>query len=393
MTRTTSKALWMLVAWCALACASCSEPSTPPQTSQSWPAVCDGGPSLTLQGVDPQVHTIGPSSNVLTRAGDALWVVESLSNTVSRLELDTGAFVPGALDVGADRNPYDVAFDPTRAYITNYASDSVSVLDRATGAQIAEITHPSLDNPSGVAHIGQRLYVSNVRFRGVGYDAGTVSVFALDTWEHLATVEVEALNPQFLSTVERQGATALVVASTGALSFEGGGARLASDGGVELWTPTDDPAAPTVERFALPLDEDAPTVGGLGRGLVQGENLYFTSATAPVVFKLNLKDARWEHDAQAPLQFAPIQGDALHHGHIDSRELLWITSFNEDAMYVWDTRCDALLAGPIELGVDPKLVEGPHGVRTVQTAQGADVWFIMSQGNVLGRLRVSFDPS
>ena len=387
------------MACCALTCASCGQDPQPVREPTSWPAVCDGGPRLVVSGLDPQVHTIGAVSNVLAQDGGELWVVESSSNTVSKLTA-SGDFVAAALDLGVDRGPYDVAFDATRVYVTNYVVSSVSVFDRATGELVTEITHSSLDGPSGVAVLDDRLYVSNVRFRSDGkntwYEPGTVSVFALGTWGHLSTLRTEALNPQYLSTVEVDGQTSLMVVSTGALEPEKGGDRLylpASPSGVELWTPTDDPSAPGRQVFPLPLVESAPTVGGLGRGMVQGDTLYFTSATAPVLFTLNLTQGRWIHDALNPLRFAPTKGDALHHGHLDERGLLWITSFNEDAMYVWDTRCDALLAGPIELGVDPRLVEGPHGVWTVPNGTGADAWFIMSHGNVLGRLRVSFDPS
>lgn len=386
--------LWCVM--CMVCFVGCADPDGP-NLLPSQQAVCDGGLGLASITIEPQIGVIGPSSNVITRFDDALWIVESGSNTISRYVLKTGTLDSTFLDVGNDQNPYDVAADDDRVYVTNYLGQSVSVFDRQSTTLIREIKHESLRNPAGVAVLDGRLYVSNVNFTNSieGYGPATVSVFDVADGSWIGTLPLQEKNAQFLETVEINGSPRLVVVNTGSIVFEQEGAVINTPGSVELWTPTDDVLSPERQRYVLPVQENDRRLGGPGKPMLasDGGALYFSSATSAVLFKLDLVSGQWSAGAENPLRFAKTSGDALHHGVMDARGLIWITSFNEDALYVWDTRCDRVLAGPISLGVDDNMLEGPHGVSFRQTPTGVDLYYIMTLANTLGRVRIAYEES
>ncbi|MDQ4133997.1 MAG: PQQ-binding-like beta-propeller repeat protein [Actinomycetota bacterium] len=106
-----------------------------------------------------------------------VYVANSGSNSVSVVDPATGS-VAGTIPVGA--SPSSIVFTPdgARAYVSNTGSDTVSVLDTATGAVVATIAVG--DAPAGAAATadGTRVYVTNT-------GSGTVSV--LDTATNTVT--------------------------------------------------------------------------------------------------------------------------------------------------------------------------------------------------------------
>jgi len=110
-----------------------------------------------------------------------------------------------------------------------------------------------------------------------------------------------------------------------------------------------------------------------------------------VLCVFDLQARQWTHGAASPLRFsASIQGSALHHASMGEEGLLYITSFNDDRLHLWDTRCDAPLGPPIDLGREDELIEGPHGVVPWGAGEERDAYFIMSLGNRIGRVRLDF---
>lgn len=379
----------------------CSTPSdgNPPIAAQ--PAVCANGPGLASLEVEPRFQTIGPSSNTILRFGQQIWIVESGSNTLSRIALDNETFDSAWIDVGNDRNPYDVTMNDQFIAVTNYLGQSVSVFERQSGKIVREIKHESLKNPSGVAIWGGRLYVSNVHFLNNidGYGEASVSIFDLEMGTFVGNITLQERNAQFLDVLQLNGQSVLAVVNTGSILFDQQGAQVGTPGSLELWYPTDDVLNPQRERYVLPLNDADRRIGGPGRPMLasDGGAIYLSSATSPVLFKLDLTTKAWSHGTDNPLQFSPPAGDALHHAQVGPRGLIWITSFNEDALYIWDTRCDKLLAGPLPLGVDERMLEGPHGLaihpNTDGNADGVTLYYIMSLSNTLGRVTVRYMES
>ena len=380
-----------------LAGTSC-DPSPPTQGERrlgAVAAVCPGGPSLRALSVWPEEALLGPASNAILPSAEGLWVVESGANTVSLLTPER-RWRSGELDVGPDRNPYDMTVDAQgRRWVTNVVSDTVSVLDPG-GRLIQEIRHPSLRSPSGVAAWGEHVYVGNANYKGrqQGYGPASVTVISGQRLEVVAEISLTHKNAHFVQVVQTPQGERLAVVTAGELGFGPFGAQPMSDAALELWAQSDDPSQPARQIFTLPRTPEDPRQGAPGRPMVSpdGRALYLTSATAPSLYKLDLERGRWAHDTSNPLVFDELMGDALHHGVMDARGVLYITSFNRDAMFLWDTRCDKRLAGPIDLGLDASLLEGPHGAAIfAQDAAQTDLYYITSLGGALGRALAIFE--
>jgi hypothetical protein len=164
---------------------------------------------------------------------------------------------------------------------------------------------------------------------------------------------------------------------------------------IEVWTETEDALSPAKEIFEIPPPEEGSRVGAPGRALVSpdGASLYMTSATAPVVFEIDLEQLAWAHGADSPIVLYEEDSDTLHSGMLDQEGLLWITSFNQDAVYVLDTRCNEVLAGPVPIGVVDDELEGPIAIVSSASSSSSqqnvvqpDVYFITSLSKQLGRI-------
>jgi hypothetical protein len=250
----------------------------------------------------------------------------------------------------------------------------------------------ALKQPSGVAVTARHVYVSSVELRAPGdFGPGSVTIFERATGREVATLPAAAPNPQFISRiVAPDGVERVVVVSTGGLRVAGGEATLITDGAVDVWRETDDPKAPERLTLSVPRDPRDLQRGGLGAPQVtpDGRSWYFGSATSALLFKLDARDWRWERGPSNPIRFAARAPRSLHHIGMGADGLLAITSFNEDALYLWDTSCDALLAGPLPLGLNSSLLEGPHGVVSVKQGDDATLWYITSLSNALGSVKL-----
>jgi hypothetical protein len=384
----------------ALLCAACGPAQTgpPPDDTGGGDGVCPAGPQAPARTPAPKLASIGPQSNAL-RAGDgALWIVESGSNTVSRFDPQTDTLAAGFIDLGNGRNPYDLDVDAAadEVWITNNLGSSITLARASSGEVVEEIVSEEFEDPAGVAALGDYIYVSNFNYLtpDEGFGPGSVTVVDRDSRQVLGSIETGAKNAQYIDVIRHDGADWLAIVDTGPITFgDDGGARAAGDGALELWRPTDDPLDPERRVFALPVPGDAPRVGAPGGPAMQtpdGDALYLSSATAPVLFKFDLGEMRWARGTDDPIYFDDGEGDALHHAAIDDRGIIYVTSFNGDALYLVDTRCDAVLAGPIGLGEAPEVLEGPHGVVPIRSDERVDAYFIMSLKNVIGRVTLDF---
>jgi hypothetical protein len=378
--------------------AGCGEPISPGRAVESRSAVCAQGAALPAGRVTPNFETTGPTSNAIRRGDGALWIVESGSNTVSKFDLEQQRLQRDFIDVGEGRNPYDIAIDPAagRAFVTNWLKGTVSIADTQTGRVLDELSFDGFDFPQGVAVTDDYLYITNVHFRGgndgSAFDAGTVSIIDRDTLDVVDTVETTWKNPQYIRAIETPHGPRIALVSAGVITTDG---ALASDGGLELWEPyrSETPVARTTHELPVVQAEyGEPRIGGPGRPLVQpnAPHLYFTSATAPAVFKFDLESLTWVRGTDDPIELYDSRAETLHHGAFGPDGLLWVTAFNRDSLYVIDPACDDILAESIPLGTTDALLEGPHGLQVTATGETRHAYYIMSRANALGRLR--FDP-
>jgi hypothetical protein len=356
-------------------------------------SVCADGASAYDVYVERRVTTVGPSSNALAAGDDALWIVESGANTVSRFDLQQRQMDHGFLHVGGDRNPYALDMDEERReiWVANYAASTITVADMEDGQILSEIEDEGLQNPSAIALTDDYAYVSDVNYRSIseGYGPGSIAVVDRGSRQVVSRWETAFKNPQFLSVEEIDGAPVLLVSGSGALDIGQGAVTVAGEGGLEWFDLGDDPLAPESQSFPLGQAQ-VENVGAPGRPLLSAEKdrLYFVSAIAPVLFVFDVARRQWLFDARAPLKLYESDGDATHYGALGDDGLLWISAFNEDAIYLFDTACDEVMAGPIDVGEVAHMLEGPQAIGLVEQAQGVEAYFLLSIANAMGRIRL-----
>lgn len=368
-----------------MVCAACAEVG--PTEPVVMPAACEGSHGLALQEHIPELHPVGPAANRIARFDDEIWVVESQANTISVLRNDE--WLSGHIHVGSSRNPYDMHVDDDRVYITNWLRGSLTIADRKSGAIVDEIE--GLGSAAGVTLTSQYIYVTDVeyRFEDGGFGPGKVHLIDRATLEKRGTLTTAFRNPQYLFTFSFQGQEYVLVVSSGSIAIEGDRGVVLDDGGIELLVETSNPLAPEREVFGLALSPGEDTdnrLGAAGRPLwhEQQGRLYFSSATAPVLFVFDMQARSFVHGTQDPFYFATHQDDGLHHGHLDPLGLVWVTSFNQDAIVAIDTSCMAIFE-PVSVATSPFL-RGPHGLVSSVDGDTLTLHYLTSLGHAMGRM-------
>ena len=155
-----------------------------------------------------------------------------------------------------------------------------------------------------------------------------------------------------------------------------------------LMEETDDPLAPEQTYHRL---ERRGVVGTPGRALPapDGRHLYFASATAPVLFKLDVVAGEWVRGSDDPIELYEAGERALNRATIDDEGIVWVSAFNEERLYALDTRCDKPLGEPIELGASPEQLEGPLPLEVLRRGGTKEIYYATSLSEVLGRVTLN----
>lgn len=394
-----------MVAVAALGITACEDGTSGPAITYQAPAapgVCALGEDAPKIEVAPNIQAVGSASNELVRGEKYLWVIESTSNTVSRFNPETGQFDPHFIDVGDGRNPYNLAidFEHQRIYITNWIANSLSVAHLHSGEVLAEIDAQTgqFDAPQGITMTQNYIYITNTAYRGPGdYGPGSVTILARDSLEFVGKNLTAARNPAFVQAIATPDGPGVVVVNTGALEVTNEGAFVRGVSGIEVWTEHAD--APPSGPF-YPLEHnDNPRMGAPGRPVLsrEGHRIYFPSATAPVLFKFDLQRGEWLRGNTHPIflhpskneQAEPLQ-DGTFNATLDSRGILYISALNEDAVYLVDTACDEVLAGPIPVGTTDAQLEGPQDLAVVESDEQTRVFFVMTLSNAMGKITLDY---
>ena len=117
---------------------------------------------------------------------------------------------------------------------------------------------------------------------------------------------------------------------------------------------------------------------------------YFVSATSPALLSLDLERATWLRGPDDPILLYETDQDALHAGAMAGDELLLILAYNQDALYVVDTSCDEVIAGPIDLGLSSEDLEGPLAIVTDGALRA---YFMTSLSKRLGAITLTKTPN
>ncbi len=199
----------------------------------------------------PAMFTVGDQPTGIASDGEHIWVANFGSDTVSRIDRETG--VVTSFPVGDQ--PWGVAYDGTHVWVTNSNSDTVSRLDPATGAST---TFPTGARPYGIAFDGTSMWIAENgddtvsrmdRTTGartpvaVGNSPTGVAFDGTDVW----VTNNDSGTVSRVSTAGVVGATVSVVAPVG----------IATDG-FAVWVATADPTDNVVRIGPLPSTAATP---------------------------------------------------------------------------------------------------------------------------------------
>ena len=355
-----------------------------PNPYPGGPAVCPSGPEAPAASVEGTFSQTKAGPNAVKYYRQHAYVVESLNNTISKVDLATGERTIW-VDVGNDRNPYDMWIGTQRTYITNYLGNSLTVVETATGEVIREVESELFRNPSGVAEVDGRIYVSNVNYQGPGQPFGDGSIVVIDSdLNVLGAIPTAQKNPQYLNGVSDM----LIISDSGDTQFDQGIA-IPKTGAVEFWTTND--AWDNPDKVVVPLEPNGP-YGAPGRPVLghHAEVLYLGSGTGSAIFAIATGKTEWLFGPDDPIVLPGASGNALTQvvGAVDG--VVYAVSFNDDRFYGIDTSCFKVITGPIDLGTST-LVEGPIDAVLQPTGEGSIiVTSLMSVSNSLNRMILSW---
>lgn len=179
-----------------------SNPTAPPgfQSASTVWVVNSLGESLSKVELDSgQVVTnailLDSAPNDIVISGNLAYVVNSLSNNVQVFDLALEQTV-GTIEILKGINPYYIALDnQQRAFVSNWMTGNVSVLDLQSGLESDAITTGGV--PQGLCVVDSMLFVTDVNFDmgSSTYGPGRLLAFSLTSLELVNSLEV-GTNPQ-----------------------------------------------------------------------------------------------------------------------------------------------------------------------------------------------------
>lgn len=327
---------------------------------------------IVRPGVRTRAFSTSSVNNYAHVDGDVAWVVHSGDHTVGRLDLNTDRFDPSFVNLSPDggaRNPWDLAFSPERLFVSNYLSNSFQVVNKSTGALIEEISEPDLVAPGSPAWGNGVLVVPSSGVAFPEYKPGKLFVYSARDGEEISLLGVLALaeknSAQVVFHEERNRFYALSTGELGS-SPEGSFVPL-SEGALEVLDGEKllegDLEGARVGKLVVPLVEEDPRAGAPRRVVVtpDGRFAYLPSATSPQIYKADLESLAWVRGTDNPVLGYTGEGNQLTGLAFDDRGVGFVVSYNQDAVYLLDPSCDAVVEGPVDVGTTP-LLEGANHI-------------------------------
>jgi YVTN family beta-propeller protein len=152
---------------------------------------------LETGAVDNNFVTVGLIPNAIVCAGDRAYVVNSGSDDLYIVDLESET-VGDIIDLGSGRNPWSLSFmDDSTLLVTNFISSTVSKVNINTKAVVGEWAVNT--RPQGLITIGKRTYIAISGFNpaDTSYGPGSVAV-----WDNIGDSVVQYVgvgtNPQDL---------------------------------------------------------------------------------------------------------------------------------------------------------------------------------------------------
>ncbi len=188
-----------IIALLLIGCSSSTDSPFVPSTSTIWVVNSLGE---TLSKVNPDSGSVmvnalplGSAPNDIAVFKNRAYVVNSLSNNVQILDLSTEQTI-GTIEIYLGLNPYNIVVESEqRAFVSNWLTGNVSVLDLTAAIETDTLTTGGV--PQGLCIAGGRLFVTDVNLDLVQftYGPGRLLAYELATLGFVDSVAV-GVNPQ-----------------------------------------------------------------------------------------------------------------------------------------------------------------------------------------------------
>jgi len=308
----------------------------------------------TIEGgsyqVEDNVADTGSAPNQIIVRGSELFIVNSLSHSISVYDSITFQ-LKREFSVGPPRNPMFMTFlDDTRAYVSNFQANSVSVINPVSGQTITEINLPSSQElphdagkitwarPGELVIVGNTCYVACANLDDLFTAGGPGLICTIDTSTNTLNGWFESNGRNTVCVMHNnRWQDWLWVLNAGDYTqgsgFDGNGSAAIWNIQQEAFTdiiPVND--AP----FEMTFGPDSAYLASAMDGLIQRIDLGSLSLKSPVSLP----------SAGQGLNF--VSGLAL-----GPDNLLWALEFNHDMLYLLDPILDDTLVREIEMGYGP----------------------------------------
>ena len=177
----------------------------PPQNKGSKILYVLNGSAETLSKIDMDDYTIvaniietGSIPNRIRIFKDRLYIVSSGDDNIKVIDLKNDTEILQIIGLDNGDNPWDITFNNNMAYVSNWVSNTVSVIDLSS-AMVTKKIDVGL-SPEGIMQINGKIYVTNTGYAGFGnpYKNSSISVIDVSTNKVINTVKLP-VNPQDLA--------------------------------------------------------------------------------------------------------------------------------------------------------------------------------------------------
>ncbi len=273
--------------------------------------------------VQKNAVTAGLYTNQVVIRQQRAFIVNSGDNAIQIVDLNTLSTVD-TINVGAGTNPYYMDFiNDSIAVVSLLFTNEIAVVNVNSGTVITKVSLIG-NGPEGIKFAGGKVYVAMSGYNGQGYDPGVVNVVDPVNWSVVDTIGV-SVNPQFIDADDNGGF--VFVACTGNY-VDVGGAMVVID------TYTDDVV------FTLPFEAAITTLD------YSNKRVYM----ATYGYGVYIYDSEGDSLLTTVLDGGP---GVL----VDTDGYIYVTDFNNDSLYVYDSTLQRSAAfevgdGPISIAVD-----------------------------------------
>ncbi|HFB68524.1 MAG TPA: hypothetical protein ENJ66_06145, partial [Calditrichae bacterium] len=150
---------------------------------------------LATGAVQKNAVTAGLYTNQVRIRKDKMFIVNSGYNAIQVVDVNTLTTVD-SINVGTGTNPYYMDFvNDSIAVVSLLFTNQIAVVNLNTGQVVTTVS--TGNGPEGIKYVNGKVYVANSGYNGQGYDPGTLTVIDATSWQVVDTISV-GLNPQFI---------------------------------------------------------------------------------------------------------------------------------------------------------------------------------------------------